>query len=93
MCLGVPMQIVAIDGLMARCEAKGIEREVSLMLLGHETLAVGDFIVTHLGHAVEKITAEQAAMAWEFYDEILAAEDASEPLVSARHDSQADSGR
>src|SRR3569832_1492581 len=33
MCLGIPMQITAIDGHRARCEAGGIEREVSLFLL------------------------------------------------------------
>jgi hydrogenase expression/formation protein HypC len=33
MCLGIPMQIIAVDGYLARCSAKEIEREVSLFLL------------------------------------------------------------
>lgn len=75
MCLGIPMQIQAIDGLVARCEAKGVTREVSLLMLAEEGLAVGDFVVVHLGHAIDRATAEQAAAAWALYDEMLAAED------------------
>ena len=74
MCLGIPMQIRSIDGLVARCEAKGIEREANLLMLEHEGLEVGDFVVLHLGYAVDKVTAEVAAEAWGIYDEILAAE-------------------
>lgn len=74
MCLGIPMQIVAIDGLMARCEAKDTLREASLLLLQGEPLAVGDFVLIHLGNAVQKISEEDARMAWALYDEILAAE-------------------
>lgn len=74
MCMGIPMQIQAIDGLAARCEAKGVERDVSLLMLDPDDLAVGDFVVVHLGHAIEKISPERAADAWSVYDEMLAAE-------------------
>ena len=37
MCLGIPMQVVAIDGYLARCSAKGVERDVSLFLLQEQT--------------------------------------------------------
>jgi hydrogenase expression/formation protein HypC len=73
------MRIVEINGFGARCEAKGVEREVSLLMLDPEELAVGDFVVIHLGHAIEKISAERAADAWSVYDEMLAAEAAAEP--------------
>ncbi len=74
MCLGIPMQIRSIDGLLARCEAKGIEREANLLMLVHENLVIGDFVVLHLGYAMNKITPEEAAAAWEIYDQMLAAE-------------------
>ncbi|MCG7907033.1 MAG: HypC/HybG/HupF family hydrogenase formation chaperone, partial [Candidatus Thiodiazotropha taylori] len=51
MCLGIPMQIKEIDGFTARCEAKGVEREVSLFMLQHEELAADDFVVVHVGYA------------------------------------------
>jgi hydrogenase expression/formation protein HypC len=73
MCMGIPMQVSAIDGLVATCEAKGVERQASLLMLGDE-VAVGDYIVVHLGHAIERISAERAAEAWGIYDEMLAAQ-------------------
>ncbi|MFW5722974.1 MAG: HypC/HybG/HupF family hydrogenase formation chaperone [Halochromatium sp.] len=72
--MGIRMQIREINGLGARCAAKGVEREVSLLMLDPDALAVGDFVVVHLGHAIERISAERAADAWSVYDEILAAE-------------------
>jgi hydrogenase expression/formation protein HypC len=77
MCLGIPMQIRSIDGLLARCEAKGVEREANLIMLEHEGVAVGDFVVVHLGYAMNRVTAEEAAAAWEIYDQMLEAESES----------------
>jgi hydrogenase expression/formation protein HypC len=71
MCLGIPMQIKQIDGFTARCEAKGIERDVSLFMLQHETLQPDDFVVVHLGYAIQKATPQEAHAAWEIYDEML----------------------
>jgi len=74
MCLGIPMQIKQIDGFVARCEAKGVEREVNLFMLQHEELAPEDYVVVHVGYAIQKITPQEARSAWELYDEMLAAE-------------------
>jgi hydrogenase expression/formation protein HypC len=74
MCLGIPMQIRSIDGLLARCEARGVEREANLIMLEHEGLSVGDYVVIHLGYATDRVTPDEAAAAWEIYDEMLAAE-------------------
>ncbi len=71
MCLGIPMQIKQIDGFTARCEAKGIEREVSLFMLQHEELKPDDFVVVHVGYAIQKVTPQEARSAWEIYDEML----------------------
>ncbi|KRT55416.1 HypC/HybG/HupF family hydrogenase formation chaperone [endosymbiont of Ridgeia piscesae] len=71
MCLGIPMQIKLIDGFTARCEAKGIERDVSLFMLQHETLQPDDFVVVHVGYAIQKVTPQEARSAWEIYDEML----------------------
>ena len=77
MCLGIPMQIVSIDGFLARCTAKGVEREASLFMLQHELPAVGDHVVVHLGYATERVSAQDAAAAWEIYDQLLRAEEAA----------------
>jgi hydrogenase expression/formation protein HypC len=71
MCFGIPMEIKSIDNMTARCEAKGVLRDISLFMLQHEDLAPGDFVVTHLGTAIEKIDRTEALAAWEVYDEML----------------------
>ena len=72
MCLGIPMQVREIDGFIARCEAKGVSRDVNLFLLQDDTLAVGDFVMVHVGYAIQKMTEPEARSAWELYDEMLA---------------------
>jgi len=74
MCLGIPMQIKSIEGFNARCEAKGVERDVSLFMMQDEQLAVEDFVVVHVGYAIQKISPQEAQSAWEIYDEMLAGE-------------------
>ena len=74
MCLGIPMEVVAIEGFVARCSAKGVERDVSLFLLQDERPAIGEFVMVHVGYAIQKMTPQEARSAWELYDEVLAAE-------------------
>jgi hydrogenase expression/formation protein HypC len=75
MCLGIPMRVLERDGFMARCDAKGIQRSVSLFLLQHEEIAPGDHVIVHVGYAIQKISEAEAQSAWQLYDEMLAAED------------------
>jgi hydrogenase expression/formation protein HypC len=74
MCLGVPMRVLARDGLVARCEAKGIERQVSLFLIQHEDVAAGDHVMVHVGYAIQKMSEGEAQTSWQLLDEMLAAE-------------------
>ena len=76
MCLAIPMKIIQIDQFMAHCEAKGVERDVSLFMLQGEPLTVGDYVVVHVGYAIQKMTENEALSAWQIYDEMLALEDA-----------------
>ncbi len=74
MCLAIPMEISRIDGYTARCTAKGIARDVSLFLMQGEPLAVGDFVMVHVGYAIQRVSPEDARSSWELFDEMLAAE-------------------
>jgi len=76
MCLGVPMEVMAVEGFRARCSAQGVEREVSLFMLQDEPIKAGDFVMVHVGYAIQKMTPQQARSAWELYDEVLRAEGA-----------------
>ncbi|RMD70018.1 MAG: HypC/HybG/HupF family hydrogenase formation chaperone [Gammaproteobacteria bacterium] len=71
MCLAIPMEIIAIEGFVARCRAKGVEREVNLFMLQHEPLKVGDYVMVHVGYAIQKVTPQEARSTWELFDQIL----------------------
>jgi len=68
------MQIVEIDGFNAHCVAKGITREVSLFMLQDEPIEIGNFVMVHVGYAIQKMSELEARSAWEVYDEMLAME-------------------
>ena len=77
MCLAVPMQITKINGLNAHCATKGIERDVSLFLLQDEVLNEGDYLLIHVGYALQKISEEEALSTWELLDQMLAEDELS----------------
>ena len=74
MCLAVPMKITSIDGFVCICEARGIEREVSLFMLQDDTLAVGDNVLVHVGYAIQRVSEQESAESWALFDEMMAAE-------------------
>ncbi|SMO79548.1 hydrogenase expression/formation protein HypC [Balnearium lithotrophicum] len=71
MCVGVPMKIVEIDYPMAVAEAKGVRRTVSLMLLPENEVKIGDYVMVHVGNAIEKIDEREAEEVWKALDEVL----------------------
>jgi hydrogenase expression/formation protein HypC len=66
------MQVIEIDGYTARCEAKGVERDVNLFMMQDDTVETGDFVMVHVGYAIQKITEQDARSSWELFDQILA---------------------
>jgi hydrogenase expression/formation protein HypC len=66
MCLGIPGQIVDIldgDDELARVEVSGVRRSINISLLADEGVAVGDWVLIHVGFAMSKIDAQEAASA------------------------------
>ena len=74
MCLAVPMTISAINGFQCTCEARGIERDVSLFMLQDDSLKPGDHVLVHVGYAIQKVSAAEASESWQLIDQILATE-------------------
>lgn len=65
MCLGVPAEVVAIPDAevpRARVAISGVERVVATDLLLDEGLTVGDWVLVHVGFALSKIDADEAAL-------------------------------
>ncbi len=74
------MQIVEIDGFNARCSAKGVERDVSLFMLQDDQVKVGDFVMIHVGYAIQIMSEADARSSWELLDQIL--DESSAPIQS-----------
>ncbi|MCQ9375417.1 HypC/HybG/HupF family hydrogenase formation chaperone [Methyloversatilis sp. XJ19-13] len=58
MCLGIPMQVIAVEPGHARCAGRLGERRVRSALVGE--VAVGDWLLVFLDSAQERITVERA---------------------------------
>lgn len=74
MCLAIPMKITTIDEFTCTCQARGIERDVSLFMLQGEDLEPGDHVLVHVGYAIQKVSESEATASWQLFDEMLAAE-------------------
>jgi hydrogenase expression/formation protein HypC len=67
------MKVVEINYPMAVAEAKGVKRTISLMLLPEGEVKEGDYVMVHVGNAIEKIDEEEAKEIWKVLDEVMEA--------------------
>ena len=65
MCLGIPGRVVAmVEGYgdqLALVDVEGASRKVNIGLLDPGAVGPGDWVVIHMGFAVEQVSEEQAA--------------------------------
>ena len=63
MCLGIPGEVVEIVdpvGQVATVDVSGVRRAISLALLADEDIAVGDWVLVHVGFAMSRVDADEA---------------------------------
>ncbi|MGE4296355.1 MAG: HypC/HybG/HupF family hydrogenase formation chaperone [Campylobacterales bacterium] len=79
MCLSIPSKIVSIneENNSAVVDTMGVRREVGLDLMP-EPPAIGDYVLIHVGFAMNKIDEEDALESLKIYQEILEKMDAEE---------------
>jgi len=70
MCLGVPMQILSLAGSVARCHYQGIQRDVDIFLLADQNLAPGEYVLVHVGYAIQKVENAEAETRWQLIDQM-----------------------
>jgi hydrogenase expression/formation protein HypC len=59
MCLAIPARVVELSGdETAVVEVGGVKKEVSLALI--EDVALGDYLIIHVGFALNKLDPEEA---------------------------------
>ncbi|MFW6320237.1 MAG: HypC/HybG/HupF family hydrogenase formation chaperone [Halohasta sp.] len=69
MCLGVPGEIKAIDGVEAIADFWGVERRVRLDVVG-DAVDVGDYILNHAGFAIRKIPDREVEETMAIYESL-----------------------
>ncbi|MBL8141756.1 MAG: HypC/HybG/HupF family hydrogenase formation chaperone [Acidobacteria bacterium] len=70
MCLGVPGRILEIHGPMAIVDFFGVTRQVRLDLVD-EPVAVGDYILNHVGFAIRRIPEDDIEGTLSLYEELI----------------------
>ncbi len=80
MCLSIPSKVTKIDkeNNTATVDTMGVSREASLDLMEENSVAIGDFVLIHIGFIMNKIDEEDALISLETYREILDAMDEEE---------------
>ena len=60
MCLAIPAKVTALEaGDMAVVALDGVKKRISVALI--DDVAVGDYVLIHVGYALHKVSAEEAA--------------------------------
>ena len=78
MCLSRPSQVVELkEDNFAVVDTLGVKREVSLDLMPEEVV-IGDYVLIHIGYAINKIDTESALLSIETFKEIIAQMDEEE---------------
>ncbi len=69
MCLAIPAQVVELrEGNNAVVDLAGVRKEISLALV--DRVAVGDYVIVHVGYALNKLDPEEAAKTLALFAEI-----------------------
>ncbi len=60
MCLAIPVKVLSVDAAADRAVVSlaGVKKEISLALV--EDVAVGDFVLVHVGYALSKVSLAEA---------------------------------
>ena len=70
MCLGVPGLVVEVDDLVAVVDFWGVRRRVRLDI-ADEPVAVGDYVLNHVGFVIRRIPAEDVQTTLSMYEELV----------------------
>ena len=80
MCLAIPAQVVELrPDDNALVDLAGVRKEISLALV--EGVAVGDYVVVHVGYALNKLDPDEAEKTLKLFAELGQLPDSGEPTV------------
>lgn len=69
MCLAIPAEVVQkLDNERAIVAVGGVKKEVSIALI--DDVKEGDFLIIHVGYALNKLDADEAKKTLEYFKEV-----------------------
>ncbi len=71
MCLAVPGRISSVDGEYATVDYGGVTKRVNISFL--EDVKPGEYVLVHVGYAIQKMDEEEASKTLQLWEEILRA--------------------
>ncbi len=80
MCLGVPGKVIAVDGNCATVDFWGVRRQVLLDVVD-EPVAVGDYVLNHVGYAIRRIPESEIGETLALFEQLLAQEDEADLMA------------
>lgn len=80
MCLAVPAQIVElVDEDQAIVDLDGVRKRISLALV--EDVSVGDYVIVHVGYALQKLDTDEALATLELLRQLAASNEEADDGV------------
>lgn len=68
MCLAIPARVIEVgDHAQAKVEVGGVVKSVNLSLV--DDVAVGDYVILHVGFALSKLSPEEAELTLQLFAE------------------------
>jgi hydrogenase expression/formation protein HypC len=71
-CLAVPAEVKRLDGEYAEVDYGGAKSRVNISLV--EGVSEGDYVIVHVGYAIQRLTKEEAEETLRVWEELLEAE-------------------
>ncbi len=71
MCLAIPAKVVEIAGDQGVIDMGGVRKEISLSLV--DGVSVGDYVIVHVGYALNKLDPDEAERTLALFAEMGAA--------------------
>ena len=81
MCLGVPGKVVEINGKSATVDFWGVRRQVWLDVVD-EPVAVGDYVMNHVGYAIRRIPDSEIGETLALYEELIKASEQDDLMAT-----------
>lgn len=76
MCLAIPARVAEIlENELAIVELGGVKKQISLAMV--DDVAVGDYVIVHVGYAINRLDPDEAARTLALFAEIAEALDPS----------------